>query len=61
MLKNRHLIWRPRNSAEFDPRLAVFTIDEHGDRGMALIELASGATPEEVAVKTQANYRVALS
>jgi 3-oxoacid CoA-transferase subunit B len=41
--------------------LAVFSIDKHGDRGMALIELASGVTPEEVAAKTQANYRVALS
>jgi 3-oxoacid CoA-transferase subunit B len=41
--------------------LAVFSIDKHGDRGMALIELASGVTPEEVAAKTQASYRVALS
>ena len=41
--------------------LAVFTIDKHGDKGMALIELASGVTAEEVAAKTQASYRVALS
>jgi 3-oxoacid CoA-transferase subunit B len=41
--------------------LAVFSIDKHGDGGMALIELASGVTAEEVAGKTQASYRVALS
>ena len=41
--------------------LAVFSIDKHGDRGMALIELASGVTLDEVAAKTQANYRVVLS
>jgi hypothetical protein len=35
--------------------------DKVVDRGMALIELASGVTPGDVAVKTQANYRVALS
>jgi len=41
--------------------LAVFSIDKHGDKGMALIELADGVTVEEVAAKTQASYRVALS
>ncbi len=41
--------------------LAVFTIDKHGDKGMALIELRRGVTAEEVAAKTQASYRVALS
>ena len=40
--------------------LAVFTIDKHGYRGMALIELATGVTLEEIAAKTQATYRVAL-
>jgi 3-oxoacid CoA-transferase subunit B len=41
--------------------LAVFSIDKHGDRGMALIELAPGVTLEDIAAKTQANYRVALN
>ena len=41
--------------------LAVFSIDKHGYRGMALIELAPGVTLEEVKAKTLAHYRVALS
>ena len=41
--------------------LAVFTIDKHGFRGMALIELAPGVTEAEIAAKTEATYRVALS
>ena len=40
--------------------LAVFSIDKHGYRGMALIELAPGVTEEEVKAKTLAHYRVAL-
>ena len=40
--------------------LAVFSIDKHGFRGMALIELAPGVTLDEVAAKTEAAYRVAL-
>ena len=40
--------------------LGVFTIDKHGYRGMALIELAPGVTPDEIAAKTEASYRVAL-
>jgi len=41
--------------------LAVFTIDRHGKDGMALIELAPGATLDEIAAKTEASYRVALN
>ena len=40
--------------------LGVFTIDKHGFRGMALVELAPGATLDEIAAKTEATYRVAL-
>ena len=40
--------------------LAVFTIDKHGDGGMALIELADGVTLDEVKSKTEAEFRVAL-
>jgi 3-oxoacid CoA-transferase subunit B len=40
--------------------LAVFTIDKHGDGGMALIELADGVTIDEVKAKTEAEFRVAL-
>ena len=40
--------------------LGVFAIDKHGFRGMALIELAPGATLDEIAAKTEATYRVAL-
>ena len=41
--------------------LGVFTIDKHGYRGMALTELAPGASLDEVATKTEASYRVALN
>ena len=41
--------------------LAVFTIDKHGAEGMALRELAPGVSLDEVAAKTEASYRVALS
>ena len=41
--------------------LGVFTIDKHGFRGMALIELAPGATLDEIAAKTEATYMVALA
>ena len=41
--------------------LGVFTIDKHGSNGMALVELAPGVTLDEVAGKTEASYRVALS
>src|SRR6201998_4792651 len=40
--------------------LAVFTIDKHGNGGMALIELADGVTLDEVKAKTEAEFRVAL-
>ena len=40
--------------------LAVFTIDKHGNGGMALIELADGVTLDEVKSKTEAEFRVAL-
>src|SRR5947209_10929894 len=38
--------------------LAVFSIDKHGYRGMALTELAPGVSEEEVKAKTLAHYRV---
>jgi 3-oxoacid CoA-transferase subunit B len=41
--------------------LGVFTIDKHGYRGMALIELAPGVTADEIAAKTEATYRMALN
>ena len=41
--------------------LGVFTIDKHGLRGMALIELAPGVTLDEIAAKTEATYRIALN
>ena len=41
--------------------LGVFTIDKQGSRGMALIELAPSVTPDEIAAKTEATYRVALN
>ncbi len=31
--------------------LGVFTVDKHGSRGMALVELAPGATLDEIAAK----------
>ncbi|WP_315835399.1 3-oxoacid CoA-transferase subunit B [Bradyrhizobium prioriisuperbiae] len=40
--------------------LAVFTIDKHGNDGMALIELADGVTLEDVKAKTEADFRIAL-
>ncbi len=40
--------------------LAVFTIDKHGNDGMALIELADGVTLDDVKAKTEASFRVAL-
>ena len=41
--------------------LGVFTIDKHGMKGMALIELAPGVTLDEIAAKTDASYRVAMN
>jgi 3-oxoacid CoA-transferase subunit B len=41
--------------------LAVFTIDKHGNDGMALIELADGVTLDEVKANTEADFRVALT
>jgi 3-oxoacid CoA-transferase subunit B len=41
--------------------LGVFSIDKHGSAGMKLIELADGATQEEIRAKTEANYQVALA
>jgi 3-oxoacid CoA-transferase len=41
--------------------LGVFTIDKHGMKGMALIELAPGVTLDEIAAKTEASYRVAVN
>ena len=40
--------------------LAVFTIDKHGNDGMALVELADGVTLDEVKSRTEAEFRVAL-
>ena len=38
--------------------LGVFTIDKKGRGGMSLVELAPGATLEEIRSKTQASYHV---
>jgi 3-oxoacid CoA-transferase subunit B len=40
--------------------LAVFTIDKHGDGGVKLIELAPGVTVDEIRVKTEAEFQVAV-
>jgi 3-oxoacid CoA-transferase subunit B len=40
--------------------LGVFSIDKHGDGGMTLIELADGASEDEIRAKTEANYKVAV-
>ena len=40
--------------------LGVFTIDRKGSGGMTLIEIAPGASLDEIKSKTQASYRVAL-
>ncbi|MBV8239487.1 MAG: succinyl-CoA--3-ketoacid-CoA transferase, partial [Hyphomicrobiales bacterium] len=37
--------------------LGVFTIDKKGGGGMTLIELAPGATLDEIRTKTEASYR----
>jgi 3-oxoacid CoA-transferase subunit B len=39
--------------------LGVFTIDKKGGGGMTLVELAPGATLDEVRSKTEADYHVA--
>ena len=41
--------------------LGVFSIDKHGKQGMKLIELASGATLDEIRAKTEASYEVAMA
>jgi 3-oxoacid CoA-transferase subunit B len=41
--------------------LGVFTIDKEGRHGMTLVELADGASLDEIASKTEANYNVALA
>jgi 3-oxoacid CoA-transferase subunit B len=38
--------------------LGVFTIDKKRGGGMSLVELAPGATLEEIRSKTQATYHV---
>jgi 3-oxoacid CoA-transferase subunit B len=40
--------------------LGVFTIDKLGKDGMALIELASGVTLDQIKASTEASFRVAL-
>jgi 3-oxoacid CoA-transferase subunit B len=39
--------------------LGVFTIDKQQGGGMTLVELAPGATLDEIRSKTEANYHVA--
>jgi len=39
--------------------LGVFTIDKKGGAGITLVEVAPGATLEEIRSKTQASYHVA--
>jgi 3-oxoacid CoA-transferase subunit B len=41
--------------------LGVFTIDKEGRHGMTLVELADGASLDEIAAKTEASYNVALA
>ena len=41
--------------------LGVFAIDKEGRHGMALVELADGASLDEIAAKTEAIYNVALA
>jgi 3-oxoacid CoA-transferase subunit B len=41
--------------------LGVFTIDKKGASGLTLIELADGVTPQEIADKTEAPFRTALT
>ncbi len=40
--------------------LGVFNIDKKGSGGMTLIEVAPGASLDEIKSKTEATYRVAL-
>src|SRR4029079_13596372 len=40
--------------------LGVFTIDRKGSGGMTLIEIAPGASLDEIKSKTHASYRVAV-
>jgi len=40
--------------------LGVFEIDKAGNGGMTLVELADGASLDEIAANTEAEYRVAL-
>jgi 3-oxoacid CoA-transferase subunit B len=37
----------------------VFTIDKRGSGGMILVELAPGATLDEIRDKTEAGYHIA--
>jgi 3-oxoacid CoA-transferase subunit B len=62
LLKNCNLPLTGKNVVDMVVTdLAVFTIDKHGNEGMALIELADGVTLDEVKAKTEAEFRVALT
>ena len=57
-----HVTIEPWRAASFPlVRDMIDWTTKHGFRGMALVELAPGVAPDEIAAKTEASYRVALA